>query len=368
MQLTNATRMVAGYTMGVDPSAREHVVVVVKGTFRIPDVDGEVAALAEEQAPLVTADAFTGEPGYSAPVQEADFPLRKPRCDILLDATAHAPGGRPAPRVRVGAKVGGWSKVIDVLGDRVWRQAGPTLGPSAPAPFVTMPVTYDRAFGGVDDTDPERADAYMPNPVGRGHGLVRSGERLIGRPLPNTEDPRDPVAAPWGAYRPMAFGPVGRGWHPRLGYAGTYDQAWIDDVFPFLPADFDDRYHQAAPEDQQADPPAGGEEVVLVNLTPAGRAAFRLPTVEVPVVFIPRDGPREETRATLDTVVIEPDRGRVLLAWRASRPLRRNIFELPEAVVGRMGRAYWRARELGKEYHPSLGALVRARRREVEEA
>jgi hypothetical protein len=367
VELTNATRMVAGYTMGIDPSAREHIVVVVKGTFRIPDKDSEAATLADEQVPLVMADTFTGEPGYSAPVHEADFPLRKKHCDILLNATAYAPEGRPAPRVRVGVKVGGWSKVIDVLGDRVWRQAGVTLGSSAPAPFTTMPVTYNRAFGGVDNTDPERSDAYMPNPVGRGYGLVRSGERLIGRPLPNTEDPRDPVTVPWGAYRPMALGPVGRGWRPRLNYAGTYDQSWIDNTFPFLPADFDDRYHQAAAEDQQVEPLQGGEEVVLVNLTPRGRTAFRLPMVEVPVVFIPRDGEKEETRATLDTVLIEPDQGRVCLAWRTSRPLRRNIFELPEAVVGRMSRVYWRARELGKEYHPSLGALVRSRRREVEE-
>jgi hypothetical protein len=118
---------------------------------------------------------------------------------------------------------------------------------------------------------------------------------------------------------------LGRGWQPRIGHAGTYDQAWIDNVFPFLPADFDDRYHQSAPEDQQIDPPAGGEEVVLVNLTPAGRITFGLPTVEVPVVFIPRDGSKEETRAVLDTVVIEPDQDRILLAWRASRPLRRNM-------------------------------------------
>src|SRR3954454_9045875 len=163
MQLTNATKMQAGYTMGIDPSAREHVVVVVKGTFRIPQVDGEVATLAEEQVPLVMADTFTGEPGFSAAIHEAHFPLREPRCDLLLNATAHVPSGRPAERVRVGVKVGGWSKVIEVLGDRIWRQAGPTLGSSAPAPFVAMPVTHDRAFGGMDDTDPERSDAYMPN-------------------------------------------------------------------------------------------------------------------------------------------------------------------------------------------------------------
>jgi hypothetical protein len=362
VQLANVTGMQAAYTVGIDPSAREHVVVVIKGTFRFPDVDGEVAALTEEQVPLVMADVFTGDPGYSAPVHEADFPLRKPHCDILLNATAFAPDERPAPRVRAGVKVGLWSKTIDVVGDRVWRRAGPTLRPSAPQPFTNMPLTYDRAFGGVDDTDRQHTEAYRMNPVGRGFGLARSGERLLGRSLPNTEAPNDPVTVPWGSYRPMAFGPVGRGWQPRLGFGGTYDQSWIDNVFPFLPADFDDRYHQAAPADQQIPEPAGGEEVILSNLTSAGHTSFRLPTVRVPVVFIPRDGATEETRAVLDTILIEPNVRLVVLAWRASRPLKRNIFELPEAVVGRASRAYWRAREVGKAYYPSLNALARARR------
>jgi hypothetical protein len=365
VQLTNATGMQAGYTVGIDPSAREHVVVVIKGTFRIPDVDGEVAVPAKEQVSLVMADTFTGDPGYSAPVSETDFPLRKPRCDILLNATAFAPKGRPAPRVRAGVKIGVWSKMIDVVGDRVWRRAGPTLVPSPPERFALMPITYDRAFGGVDDTDPDHAEAYRTNPVGRGFGLVRSGERLLGRPLPNTESPNGPITVPWGSYSPMAFGPVGRAWQPRIGFAGTYDQSWIDNVFPFLPRDFDDRYHQAAPADQQTDEPAGGEEVILLNVTAAGRTRFRLPTVKVPVVFIPRNGPSEETRAVLDTIMIEPNRRHVVLVWRVSRPLKRNIFELPEAVVGRASRAFWRAREVGKAYYPSLGALVRARREPV---
>ncbi|MCK7582587.1 MAG: hypothetical protein MZV65_48105 [Chromatiales bacterium] len=36
MELINATRMVAGYTMGMEPSGRELLVVVIKGTFRLP--------------------------------------------------------------------------------------------------------------------------------------------------------------------------------------------------------------------------------------------------------------------------------------------------------------------------------------------
>jgi hypothetical protein len=371
MELLNATSMQAAYTMGTDPSAREHVVVVVKGTFAIPDDGGPAEQLPkEQQVPLAMADTFTGEPGFSAPVHEAEFCLRKPRCDVLVNGTAYVPEGKPVERIKVGVKLGSWQKDFDVVGDRVWQQRGVTPHPSAPRPFVTMPVTYDRAFGGVDDTNPEHASAFMQNPVGRGYGAPRSAERLLGRPVCNTEDPRDPVKLPWGSYRPMSLGPVARGWQPRLAYAGTYDQNWLDNIFPFLPPDFDDRHFQAAPEDQQVDPPRPGEEVILLNLTTQGRTHFRLPTdLEMPVAFFPRQGDIEHRHGTLDTVLIEPGDGRLCLVWRCSRPLRRNIFELNEIVAGRMGRGWWRAKETGKPYYASLDRLLReARGRRVERA
>ena len=91
MELLNATKMAAGYTMGIDPTAREHVVVAVKGTFAIPD-DAGPAELADEQAPLVMADEFWGEPGFSAPRYEVDYALRKQRCDVLVNGTLVARG------------------------------------------------------------------------------------------------------------------------------------------------------------------------------------------------------------------------------------------------------------------------------------
>ena len=80
MELLNATKMQAGYTMGMQPDGRELLVVVVKGTFVIPNA-GEEPKLAEEQVPLIEADTFTGEPGLSAPVYESDYSPRKLRCD-----------------------------------------------------------------------------------------------------------------------------------------------------------------------------------------------------------------------------------------------------------------------------------------------
>jgi len=159
----------------------------------------------------------------------------------------------------------------------------------------------------------------------------------------------------------MAFGSVGRGWSSRLKHAGTYDQNWIDNTFPFLPSDFNEAYYQATPDDQQIPYLKGGEEVVMVNLTPEGRIAFHLPIIEVPVVFFRKKGEQHETQAVIDTIVIEPDRRIFTLTWRACVPLKKNIFEIPQILAGKKSRAWWRARELGKTYYPSLAHLAKAK-------
>jgi hypothetical protein len=69
---------------------------------------------------------------------------------------------------------------------------------------------------------------------------------------------------------------------------------------------------------------------VLVNLTPEGRVAFTLPVFDAPIHFFPKQGEREDGRLRLDTIVLEPDLGRFTVSWRATRALRRNIFELAQ--------------------------------------
>jgi len=166
----------------------------------------------------------------------------------------------------------------------------------------------------------------------------------------------------------MSFGPVGRNWDPRYKYAGTYDQAWIDNGFPFLPADFDEAYYQAAPSDQQILYLEGGEEIFLRNLTPEGMTQFNLPFIDMPIIFFPKKGEKRETKGVIDTLIIEPDQQRFMMTWRASYPLKRNMFEVAQVVTGVMPNAWYRARELGKTYYPSLGALVAAKMQERAEA
>ncbi|WP_028105121.1 DUF2169 family type VI secretion system accessory protein [Pseudoduganella violaceinigra] len=346
MEFVNATRMVTGYTLGTEPSGREWLVIVIKGTFHLPK-PGEEVRLHDQQLPLHMADVWCGAPALSAPRYEADFALRKQRCDILLHGSAYAPGGRPATRVPVGLRVGDRAKSFAVVGNRHWQCGFGAVTASAPEAFLSQPIGYEAAFGGIDmsDADPARHTAFMPNPVGRGFHLNLGSECIDGAPLPNTEELERPVTSPQGAFMPMAFGPVGRNWDPRIRYAGTYDQRWLEEHFPFLPPDFDERYYQSAPQDQQWRQPVSGQEVALVNLTPDGHRAFMLPDFEAPVNIIAKGGAREDLRATLDTIVLEPDQERFSMTWRLARPLKRSIFEISQVLVGRKGKEWWQQRE-----------------------
>lgn len=368
MDLINATKMQAGYTMGMEPDGRELLVVAVKGTFNIPQ-DGSEPQLLEEQVPLVDADVYTGEPGFSAPLYEVDYAPYKKRCDVLLNGSAYAPNGKPAKKVPVRLRVGSMVKEFDVIGDRFWQVSKTGFTQSFPQPFTQMPVSYDRAYGGSDDQHPDKSkhSAYMPNPIGRGYHVNTNYELMHDKPLPNTEERGKSISLPVGKYRPMAFGVIGRNWEPRYRYGGTYDQNWIDNVFPFLPADFNPAYYQAAPADQQINYLTGGEVVELVNLTPQGRTVFRLPKKDIPVVFFKKKGGKEEKQAVADTILLEPDLNRMTITWRTYLPLRKNMFEIPEVLAGTMSRAWWRSREMDKDYYSSLEVLSQTKRKVSEE-
>jgi len=369
MKLINATHMQAGYTLGMNSDGRELLVIAIKGTFTFPE-PGEEPQLAEKQISLVEADIFSGAAGFSAPLCEVDYVPFKPRCDVLLNGSAYSPDEKPVKVVPVKLSVGDMTKEFNVIGDRVWSVNGLDFTQSDPVPFTSMPISYDLAFGGTDVKHPDQTkhSAYMLNPVGRGYHMQLDRELFDGAPLPNTEELGASVTQPAGKYRPMAFGPIGRGWEPRFILGGTYDQNWVDNVFPFLPADFNDAYYQCSPVDQRVNYLQGGERVELINLTPQGHIEFKIPVVKVPVVFFLKKGGRHETEGVADTLLLEPDQNRFSITWRINLPLKKNIFEVSEVLAGKMSRAWWRARELGKAYYPSLEVLAHEKRMIEDEA
>jgi hypothetical protein len=352
MKLTIVSRCEAAWIPAYEPDGREMLVVIAKATYALPP-NGQEAEPLPDAVPLVQADTFTGEPGLSAPRHESDFAHRKPFCDLLVVGTAYAPPGKTARRLQVGVQVAGMVKQFVVVGDRNWRKVLGGVVAGDARPFSVMPLSYDVAYGGTDRKSVARdrkVFTYTPNPVGR--GSWKRTDQIDGKPLPNTEALDERVTAHTGSYQPVSLSPVGRNWSPRAGYAGTYDQEWLDN----------DRYFQSAAQDQWISYPQGGEPVLLQNLTPDGHRSFRLPSRRMPVTFIPYRG-RDVTRdAVLDTIVLEPDHGRFTLTWRTSLALGKSLFDVEETIVGEKTRGWHRARQVDKQYYPGLAALVAARR------
>ena len=353
MRIFDQMRYASEFTGGLDKTGREYLSLVVKGTFGFPEAGGREVRRAEVQRPLVFADELEGHPETPAVRWETDFAFRKAACDVVAQGAAYAPGGKPAERVRVGLKVGAWSKQFDVVGAREWRVVGPSVGPTRPYPFTRMEFGYHTAFGGVDRLDPEDPTpaACEANPAGIGFASFRNQARLDGQPVANTEEVGRPIVSPYEDYRPMALGPVSRAHPDRRRYAGTYDQAWIDTVFPFLPADFDERYFQMAPPDQQIPKPAPGTEVVIAGMTPEGRVAFRLPeATDLPIrVFRGRETVFHET-VRPDTLAFDTEARAMMMTWRIVVPMKRHITEFTEAWIGPPTPAMERALREGRTY------------------
>lgn len=352
MQIYNQTRFQHQHTMGMDAAGREFLSLVVRGTFDFPDDNRAVPQPSAEQAPLVMADEQTGEPGYSATLWETDFAFRKPHAEVILQGAAYAPGGRAVEQVRVGVKVGDWLKQFDVVGYREWRNAGVAIVPTPPVPFTKQAFSYDTAFGGPDrlDRDDPAPAVYLDNPVGRGFATVRNQGRINGLALPNTQAVGEEIRSPYEDYAPMALGPMGRGWPDRLKYGGTYDDNWVDNIFPFLPPDFDELYYQSTPKDQWIAPPKTGTQVILGNLTPKGRESFALPDTTLPItIFRGRDKCLEEV-AVADTLIFDTEARTFSMVWRVEVRIHRHMTEFTEAWVGAPTDAMLRARAAGRGY------------------
>jgi hypothetical protein len=358
MFLENRTHLMAERFTSIDRDAVEHVVVAVKGTYAI-EASG-ATPLSGEQAPILLADQHYGEPGSSSVRFESDCVPPKPRVDVVVVGHACAPHGREVEQLDVELWVGPRRKRVRVIGDRVWHGTGPAARQSRPVAFSRMPLVYERAFGGTDTSpeDPEQHRTDMRNPLGR--GFCAYGEGVTGTMLPNIEDPQDLINSWSSRPEPVGFGCVARGASSRIRHAGTYDQKWLDERFPFLPDDFDTRYFQCAPDDQQFPELRAGEVVRCIGMTPDGECQFRVPDESCPIYVVRRRG-LDVLAPQLDTLLIEPDERRFSLVWHASVPAGRKLHDILRIVVGPMTSGEQRAHRSSKHYFPSLAALIERR-------
>lgn len=302
-----------------DKSGAEHDVVVVKATF---DIVGESRLkISVDQEPVAVADRFYGAPNESSVEYESDLAPFKPRVDVVVLGDAHAPGGEPAASWPVQVWIDDHTAALRVHGPRVFQREGKdgwTL--SSPTPALSVPLRYERAFGGTFEGKDETYRYCSANPIGVGFAPGEPRDEVEMIPAPQIEREGDPVTTPKVEHAPAGFGWIGRSWQPRLALAGTYDEAWKRDQWPLSPLDFDDAFYNGASPALIVDQLRGGERFSAMNLTPSGRVRFEVPRWRVDARFRYRDGRVHRHETKLDTFVVDLPRSRVLATYRVRVP------------------------------------------------
>ncbi|HEY4120365.1 MAG TPA: DUF2169 domain-containing protein, partial [Byssovorax sp.] len=233
----------------------DSMTVVVKGSFALVP-DAPAAALEESDFPI--GDLHVDDDPTKSLAYASDLAPLKPMADVVATGHAYAPGKR-APAMQVTLKFGagkrGFSRTLNVYGDRRWRSTVVTTAPSDPEAFESMPITWERAFGG---------PSFDKNPCGVGHKAA-AGADGIAR-LPNVELTSPRIVSPGDAPAPAGFGPIAPTWKERWSKLGTYDRAWFKQRWPYFPADFDWTHFQTAPAPQQLPYLAGDESFEIVGM------------------------------------------------------------------------------------------------------
>jgi hypothetical protein len=332
LQLSNTSPFVAEMFGFPDCDGVDTLFVVVKGTFGCA---AGLPSIADEQRPVTLADEYLGEPGTSSLRYASEAHLAKPGTDVVVVGQACAPGERPLTVVDVGVGIADRHKQARVHGDRYWTEGVGGVRPSRAKPFVRIPLTWERAFGGKHVPDPSK-DVFLcepRNPVGSGFLGKRAPHELLGQPAPNVEDPRAPIEGPGSRGKPVGFGPVAPSWAPRVQHAGTYDDAWERTRAPYLPRDFDRRFFNMATEELVFPQGlVGGEPVALLGLNPKGLLRFDLPCCELGV-HVTLAGKRQRLACRLETVVLEPTDERFSLSWRASLRVDKQMLKVERVEV-----------------------------------
>ena len=294
LQLANTTGFTARLLVLPDRHGRDAALVVVKGAFSLRD-----GQRLSEHPPIVEADVWAGEPGASTLREASDIALEKPATDVVLCGSAYAPGGAAHTTVEVSFSVGSMRKSLVVHGARTWKKTWLGERPSPAAAFTKQPLEW-------------AADDSVP---------------------PAIEDPQQPTGRRKAKRPPWGCGPVPATWESRRVHAGTYDAAWQRDRAPFLPADFDPRFFQIAPTDQQVlGCLRGGEAIELVNCTPDGLRRAVVPTTSVRCQAF-AGATSQDLPLRLDTLVLRPDSEQIDLTWRGLLPLGRKILSLTRVQI-----------------------------------
>ncbi|MBS9782952.1 MAG: DUF2169 domain-containing protein [Pasteurella sp.] len=362
MRLQNFSKLQASYTMGLQKDGRECIVIVAKGSWTIPQNSKEEPRLiTDNPLEIIEADEYLGEPGLSPLKYENDFARFKKKCDVIMHSCAYAGTELEAKYVDVNLSIDDkLNKSIRVHGPRYWESYLGLISIGESEYFEKQPIHYGIAYGGVDSAreDKGKTATYLKNPVGIGYLPNTPRKNIVGQPAPQLESLKTRINGTVGNYPALSFGPIAKNYPERLKYAGTYDDYWSKNIRPLLPDDFDERFYQCAPNDQQMPYIKGGETISLTNLTHKSNLNFIIPKQKLFMSYMVTSTEEIEIEAFADTLIIEPEENRFSIVWRGNIPIKNSIHEIDDVIVGEPTKAYYRAKLMNKTFMVNKGKRV----------
>ncbi len=170
MSIVNHTLFPAQAFEAIDQHEQKFYVFVLRQTL---DFSQGVLRYADRQSPLCDRDSYFSDDYTGSLRQESDYCPYKPRCDVIVNATAYAPRGKPVEYFFAGLKIVRGDlrlieKVLKISGERLFRKKSKFIRLSnwllrmgtlfllrpkpwkltAPKLFTSLPVRYEFAYGG----------------------------------------------------------------------------------------------------------------------------------------------------------------------------------------------------------------------------
>ena len=323
MQIYNPAALKALAYESVGSKEERYQTITLKGTFEI--IPGEALSLIEEPneiMDLTFTDEYYGESDDSSIMAPSDLAYFKPNADII-NGIARSKENEPLTKWPVNVKIGNLEATLEVSGPRKWVYQKETKKWSLtdPESCNEVELRYEAASGG-SWGDEEEGGLSGFNPVGRGcckKNLLDESEPIL---APQILGIGEDIPKLGETVEPKGFGAITPSWDYRLQYAGTYDQAWIDNRHPLPPDDFKyDFFNVAHPDLIYPGYLQGGELVSLDGFSHEGSLEFRLPKFKVELDVIFQGSPGSSLIAELDTLLIDVEAMRAYLTWRAFLPI-----------------------------------------------
>lgn len=325
LQVNNTTPFAAEIATFPNEQGIDSIYAIVKASF----IMGPQWSLADEQTPPQMGDDYWGEPGLSSIRNLSDFHIGKNNTDIIMQGNACAPNHQAVTQLDVHLGVGQVQKTVRVFGDRIWQNGRP----SAPVPFQSMPLVYERAFGGKHQVDENNLLVEERNTVGCGFAGQRKAQEMEGQALPNLEDPMQLIQSIKDKPRPAGFAPCCGDWLPRRQWAGTYDEQWLTNRAPYLPQDFDKRFLNAAhPDLIYPGYLQGGEPILIKNMHPAGDIHLTVPLVKIMCSALVGSN-KVPLSLNIETLTLEPNKQMLSMVWLAALECDKSLLKVKEIEV-----------------------------------